>query len=162
MIQEEDTKRDKLNNYIITKDLGSGLNSKVKLGQDITTGKNVAIKIMKNDALKQESNLKAMKTEYEVLLQLKHPNIIRLLELEDSGTYRKKNGKVKTGTVYAALELAENGEIFDYLANTGRFSEPVARYFFKKMMDALNHVHNAGFVHRDLKPENLLLDSEFN
>jgi len=102
IIQEEDTKRDKLNNYIITKDLGSGLNSKVKLGQDITTGKNVAIKIMKNDALKQESNLKAMKTEYEVLLQLKHPNIIRLLELEDSGTYRKKNGKVKTGTVYAA------------------------------------------------------------
>jgi len=155
MLTDEEIKTDKLNNYAITKDLGAGLNSKVKQGRDLTNGKEVAIKIMKGGA-KAESNFKAMKTEYDVLLHLNHPNIIRLLELCDNGVYTKKDGRVKNGTVYAALELANNGEIFDYVANTGRFSEPVARFYFKQMIDAINHVHEQGFCHRDLKPENLL------
>ena len=161
MISDLEIKTDKLNNYAITKDLGAGLNSKVKQGTDILTGKEVAIKIMKGGS-RSDANFKAMKTEYDVLLHLNHPNIIKLQELNDSGTYTKKDGKVKSGTVYAALELATNGEIFEYLANTGRFSEPVARFYFKQMIDALNHVHLQGFCHRDLKPENLLLDDEFN
>merc|ERR1739848_359501 len=99
---------------------------------DLNTGQDVAIKIMKSGH-KAEANFKAMKTEYDVLLQLDHPNIIKLLELNDSGTYTKRDGTVKNGKVYAALELAQNGEIFDYLANTGRFSEPVARFYFRQL-----------------------------
>tara|TARA_B110000285_G_C14797329_1_gene455792 strand:- start:236 stop:373 length:138 start_codon:yes stop_codon:yes gene_type:complete len=31
---------------------------------------------------------------------------------------------------YIVLEIAERGELFDFVANTGAFSEHVARYFF--------------------------------
>jgi len=32
--------------------------------------------------------------------------------------------------MYVALELAEGGEVFEFLANTGKFTEPVARLYF--------------------------------
>ena len=57
-----------------------------------------------------------------------------------------------------ALELAKGGELFDYLLVTGRFEEPVARYFFKQLIDGLEFCHRNRICHRDLKPENLLLD----
>lgn len=49
------------------------------------------------------------------------------------------------------------------ISNTGKFSEPFARYFFLQMLSALDYLHNTvGICHRDLKPENILLDENFN
>jgi len=60
------------------------------------------------------------------------------------------------------LELASNGEIFEYLAKTEKFPENIARYYFKQLISALLYINQKGFVHRDLKPENLFLDENFN
>jgi hypothetical protein len=46
------------------------------------------------------------------------------------GEYIKSSGK-KRVVNYIAIELAPKGELFDYVAVTGRFTERVARYFFK-------------------------------
>lgn len=62
---------------------------------------------------------------------------------------------------YIVLELALGGELFDFVANSGRFEEPAARYYFKQFLEGLDYVHQKGFTHRDLKPENLLLDHQF-
>lgn len=64
--------------------------------------------------------------------------------------------------LYAIIQLAQGGEVFDFLSVTGRFSEPVARYYFRQLVEALDHCHSKGFAHRDLKPENLLFDVNFN
>ena len=52
--------------------------------------------------------------------------------------------------------------MFDFIANSGRFEEPIAGYYFKQFMEGLDYCHNMGIAHRDLKPENILLDSQFN
>lgn len=57
--------------------------------------------------------------------------------------------------------MAAGGELFDFIAISGRFEEPVARYYFKQFMEGLAFCHEKGIIHRDLKPENLLLDSEY-
>ena len=75
--------------------------------------------------------------------------------------YRKKNGSSEK-RYYIALEIAEGGELFDYIASGGRFPEPLARYYFKQFMDGLSHVHGSKITHRDLKPENLFLDGNYN
>ena len=49
--------------------------------------------------------------------------------------------------------------MFDFISESGRFSEPVARYYMHQFMNGLKHCHDAQITHRDLKPENIFLDS---
>ena len=75
--------------------------------------------------------------------------------------WTKANGSQKK-VDYIVLEYAEGGELFDFIADTGKLDEKMTRYYFKQLLDGLEFVHNRGFCHRDLKPENLLLDSHGN
>lgn len=91
---------------------------------------------------------------------LTHKNIVRQYECGYSN-YVKDSGKQKQ-VLYIVLELAQGGELFDFIANTGRFEEKVARYYFKQFMEGLDYCHSKGITHRDLKPENVLLDNNFD
>lgn len=50
------------------------------------------------------------------------------------------------------LEYAAGGELFDFVAETGRFSEKVTRYYFIQIMSGIHHMHDKGYAHRDIKP----------
>jgi serine/threonine protein kinase len=54
-----------------------------------------------------------------------------------------------------ALQLFSNmlvEELFDYIAETGKFSEKVSRTYFHQLMNGLHHMHKKGYAHRDIKP----------
>lgn len=59
------------------------------------------------------------------------------------------------------LELAQGGELFDFVANSGRFGEQYCRAYFTQLVEALKFMHEHGVCHRDLKPENIMLDENF-
>ncbi len=61
------------------------------------------------------------------LKDLSHPNIVNIIEAVDNADYVKKNGQVQK-VLYIVIELAPGGELFDFVASTGRFSEQEARY----------------------------------
>lgn len=92
---------------------------------------------------------------------LKHPNIINLHDYSEGSTATRNDG-TKVEVIYLALDLVENGEIFDYIADTGKFSESTCRYYFHQLIECLEYIHSQGYAHRDIKPENLLLDKDFN
>ena len=73
----------------------------------------------------------------------------------------EKSGKEAQDVNYIVLEIAQGGELFDFIAMSGRFEEPLARHFFKEFMSGLDHVHSSGITHRDLKPENLMMDNQY-
>lgn len=97
--------------------------------------------------------------EVQAMSKLKHEHIIEQLEV-GTAQYVKESGKSRTVS-YIVLEIAQGGELFDFIANSGKFSEPEARYFFKQFMAGLDYCHNHQIAHRDLKPENLLLDKDY-
>jgi serine/threonine-protein kinase HSL1 (negative regulator of Swe1 kinase) len=62
---------------------------------------------------------------------------------------------------FFVFERSEGGELMDFLMITEAFEEPIARHYFKQLMQGLDFCHINGVAHRDLKPANLLLDKDF-
>lgn len=60
------------------------------------------------------------------------------------------------------MDLAEGGELYEYIAKFGRFSPDVSRLYAKQMVSVLQYINEEGVAHRDIKPENVLFDSKFN
>ena len=131
------------------------------LAKNKNTGDLCALKIMKKDSGYDTGMFEVVKNEVEIMKTLNHPNLINLLDFWDSAEYKKANG-AKAPVFYLALELANGGELFDFIAQTGKFSEEVSRYYFHQLCDAFEYLHGNGVSHRDMKPENVMLDSEFN
>jgi serine/threonine protein kinase len=63
-----------------------------------------------------------------MLKDLNHSNIVNLIEA-GQGEYRKKSGKAEN-KYYLVMELAEGGELFEYVSSTGPFSHKVCRYYY--------------------------------
>jgi serine/threonine protein kinase len=104
-----------------------------------------------------KETVKLVNTECEALIAIgNHTNVIQLLD-KGVALYEKGKGKDEEVT-YIVLEIAQGGELFDFIAQSGRFSEPLARHFFHEFMMGIDHCHSSGITHRDLKPENLMLD----
>jgi len=122
----------------------------------------VALKISKrceSDENSQDGSL--FYSEVNALKKLKHPSIVKLHGYSDEASVKRKDGSI-LDIAYIALDYVKNGELFDYIAQTDRFSEAEARYYFRQLIDALDYMHSNGYAHRDIKPENVLLDENFN
>ena len=133
-----------LGKYQILRTLGSGASCKVKLGLDTESGRKVAIKIIKDCA--DSTLMDLVRVEVEAMQTIGyHKNVIEQIEV-NQGEYVKdaKNGQPpkKKNVTYIVLELATGGEIFDFVAVSGAFSEDQARYFFTQFMQGLLHCHN--------------------
>ena len=144
-----------LGKYILGRELGSGVSCKVKLAKDDSNTR-YAIKILKSS---QEFDELAQ-TEINALAALDHVNIIKLYEQAEGTQCHPKKGTKQVR--YIVLELAQGGELFDFVALGGALSEDTARFFFGQMMEALKYCHDRGVCHRDLKPENIMLDKNYN
>lgn len=82
--------------------------------------------------------------------QLHHENLVRLISVRQNAVYRC--GQLQNVCFAIVLEYAGGGELFDYVAETGRFCEKVTRTYFHQMMNGLHYMHERGYAHRDIKP----------
>ena len=136
--------------YEIIKEIGSGGFSRCLLVKNKNTGLQFACKELPKKNL---SDYEGLMREVNLMIQLDHPNIIKLYEVYEN----QKN-------IYLIMELCTGGELFDRITlnteNGIQFTEKQAASLFKQMMSAINYCHKNGIVHRDLKPENLLYLNE--
>lgn len=144
------TGKPKLGTYEIDKTIGKGIFSVVKLATHTITGINLAIKLIDKTRLDAENLIKIYR-ESEILKKLHHPNIVRLFQVMETPRL-----------LCLVMEFLPNGEVFDYIATHGRFSEDQARVKFMDVLCAVDYAHSCGIVHRDLKAENLLFDADMN
>jgi len=133
--------------YELKEELGKGAFSIVKLAVNKKTGEKVAVKIInKNKAANSEQDAKRLQTEVDILKRVNHPNIISLKELYETSE-----------ELFLIMEVVSGGELFDKIVAKGQYSEKDASVMVKKILSAVDYLHNNNIAHRDLKPENLLL-----
>lgn len=135
--------------YTLTRVIGKGAFSTVRLGINKDTGQRVAVKIIDKKILMKKKLQSQLTREIKVMLSLDHPNLVKLYEVMKSKKY-----------FYLVLELVEGGELFKYLNENGPMEEDVARSFFHQLVDAIGYMHDCHTTHRDLKPENILLTED--
>mmetsp|Transcript_63556 Transcript_63556/g.150594 ORF Transcript_63556/g.150594 Transcript_63556/m.150594 type:complete len:429 (+) Transcript_63556:3-1289(+) len=135
------------NAYLITKVLGKGAFSEVKLGQDRSTDKLFALKIIDRRRL-DDIEVEMLHKEVEIMRMTKHPNIVEFRDfVETEKSY------------FVIMEFLSGGELFDRIisAAEGRYTERDACMVMQQILSALVYLHEQYIVHRDLKPENFLL-----
>lgn len=136
--------------YLRERLLGRGGQAEVHLGRDLWTGQQVAIKELSGAGLARDpASLQRFLREAELLAQLEHPNIVKLLD------YLEHNGRPTI-----VMEYVPSGSLRELLAETP--APPLARTLsiLLEVADALARAHHLRIIHRDLKPENVLLAAD--
>jgi serine/threonine protein kinase len=105
------------------------------------------------------NNLYEGDEEARFLLNLNHKNIIKMYEYRNFGKVVLSDGTVHP-KLYFILEHADLGTVYDLVTNCGVLNENLARLYFSKLVDAVEHIHNLGCVHLDIKPMNIFLKSD--
>eukprot|EP00050_Salpingoeca_kvevrii_P020597 m.100476 g.100476 ORF g.100476 m.100476 type:complete len:369 (-) comp8931_c0_seq3:91-1197(-) len=128
--------------YAVRGLVGIGSFNEVWRIDNIVTKEPFAVKIMPRGGSAQE---KSVQTELEVLKMVRHPNVVRFIELFETEKH-----------VFLVMELATGGELFERIMERGVFSEPEAARCIRQVLSGIEYLHQQGIAHRDLKPENLL------
>lgn len=155
-----------LDRLLIKGQLGFGANSRIYLAESIDADLTVAVKMVNELCYSEaqrpevyESNRDILLSELAIHKQLDHPNILKLLDYKDDGVMRVGDKIDPKRHFYMVLEYAEKGTIA-YYAREKPFSETLARYYFKQLIEGLYYLHEKGFAHRDVKLPNLLLSKD--
>uniref|UniRef100_A0A672ZYG2 non-specific serine/threonine protein kinase n=1 Tax=Sphaeramia orbicularis TaxID=375764 RepID=A0A672ZYG2_9TELE len=99
----------------------------------------VAIKCINKKNLAKSQSL--LSKEIKILKELKHDNIVRLLDYQVGNIFCYCNG----------------GDLAEYLHSKGTLSEDTIRIFVQQIAQAMKVLQSRGILHRDLKPQNILL-----
>ncbi|XP_032845924.1 serine/threonine-protein kinase DCLK2 isoform X2 [Tyto alba] len=133
-----------LEKYKVGKVIGDGNFAVVKECVERSTGKEFALKII--DKAKCCGKEHLIENEVSILRQVKHPNIIMLIEEMDTPT-----------ELYLVMELVKGGDLFDAITSSTKYTERDGSAMVYNLASALKYLHGLNIVHRDIKPENLLV-----
>lgn len=107
----------------------------------------VAIKLMRADLGRDAGMLRRFRAERQILADLNHPHIARLLH----------GGTSTAGAPYLVMEYVDGIPIDQYCAARNLSIDDRLRLFLK-VCSAVEYAHLNKVIHRDLKPANILVD----
>ncbi|MFD0726789.1 bifunctional serine/threonine-protein kinase/formylglycine-generating enzyme family protein [Lysobacter brunescens] len=131
--------------YKLVRVLGHGGMSTVYLGQQLSLGRNVAIKIMRPEVVTDDVGRRRFDNEARTVARLDHPHIVRIHDF----------GRTKDGQPYHVMPVFPRGHLGK--RNLTR-DEARIRQILEALLSALAYAHSRGVVHRDVKAENVLFD----
>jgi hypothetical protein len=138
--------RDQSKRYIIIKEIGSGGMGTVVRAVDRVLRRVVAIKMLNNILLTDESDIKIFYREARMIARLSHPNILTVHDF----------GKINDN-YFIAMEYID-GPDFEIVINKKKtLPLPEIVFFARQMLCALDYAHKRGIIHRDIKPRNIML-----
>jgi len=173
--KNNDSKRENLcgrtlGDYRIERRIGGGATSDVFMATQVSLGRRVALKILKDELANDESYVKRFIQEARAAAKLEHPNIVRIYEVGELSSndlqtgrrfwnrLRRSRSSVKTYR-FIAQEYVDGTSLAQYLRKNGQATILQTFAILEQIVSALKRASDFNIVHRDVKPENVLIDS---
>ncbi|KAK9831906.1 hypothetical protein WJX81_007961 [Elliptochloris bilobata] len=131
-------------NYHVIELVGEGSFGKVYKGRRKFTGQITAMKFIGKHG-KSEKDVRNLRQEIEILGNLRHENIIKMLDW------------FETKTDFCVVTEFAHGELFEVLEDDQRLGEAEVQRIAKQLVQALHYLHSNRIIHRDMKPQNVLI-----
>src|SRR5713101_446782 len=140
---------EKIGKYEIVKELGKGATSVVYLAKDPFAERQVAIKLVNSEALRDKQKGRRYKklflTEASLVGKLSHPHIAAIYD-----------AVAEDELCYIVMEYVPGGTLQKYCNVQNLLPIDKAIEIIFKCSRALAFAHRHGIIHRDIKPANIL------
>jgi outer membrane protein assembly factor BamB/tRNA A-37 threonylcarbamoyl transferase component Bud32 len=131
--------------YHIVRELGRGGMGVVFLAHDPRVKRDVALKVLRDQALASSEEAARFAAEARAAARLEHPGIVPVY---DAG--------VEAGRQYFTMQYVQ-GMGLDSMLDAGSLAPTRAAELVAQVGETLAYAHAQGVIHRDLKPGNILL-----
>ncbi|SDF22140.1 serine/threonine protein kinase [Blastococcus aurantiacus] len=132
--------------YVLERQLGSGAMGQVWAAVDQRTGEEVAAKLLRPEFARDPEILTRFVQERSILLDLVHPNVVRVRDLVIEGD-----------DLAIVMDLVRGADLRARLRAAGTLPVGEAVRIAADVLEALATAHTRGVLHRDVKPDNVLL-----
>ncbi|MEK6643877.1 MAG: serine/threonine-protein kinase [Planctomycetota bacterium] len=146
--------------YENLRELRRGGQGVVFLATQVSTRRQVAIKIVLDGTLASRESRRRFEREIDLVATLRHPNIVRVYD----------SGKIDDGRLYYIMEYIDGVGLDEIIAKAhtsptdstaagGAMGPERDRLeMFAKICEGVQYAHQQGVIHRDLKPSNVRID----
>jgi serine/threonine protein kinase len=128
--------------------LAEGGMGELYVAQQLSTGKNRALKLMKPELLQDPTLLARFEQEARVSSLIRSDHVVEVVGAGIDPTLQRP---------WLAMELLDGETLASLLSRRGRLPAHEARVLFAQLCHGLGAAHAARIVHRDLKPENVFI-----
>jgi tetratricopeptide (TPR) repeat protein len=133
--------------YEISRQIGAGGMGTVFAGTDLSLGRPVAIKRMREELRDDPREKARFVAEAKTVAALHHPNIVDIYAIAEDG-----------GDLFLVFEYVDGRTVDDLVRSGGKLEPERAARIVRASADALEYSHSRGVIHRDMKPSNVMLD----
>jgi eukaryotic-like serine/threonine-protein kinase len=137
--------------YRIDGEIARGGMGTILKGRDPDLGRDVAIKVLREDRRHSAELVRRFVEEAQIGGQLQHPGLVPIYEL---GTFADQRP-------YFSMKLVKGETLADLLAARKTPSDDLPRFLsiFASIAQTMAYAHTRGVIHRDLKPSNVMVGS---
>ena len=140
--------REQIGDYRLVREIGRGGMGTVFLAERQQFRQRVALKIIKR-GMDTDEIVRRFERERDVLAELSHPNIARLLD----------GGTTDDGLPYFVMEYVD-GKPITHFCDEKRLTIDERLRLFQKLCGAVAYIHKRSIIHRDIKPSNAVIDGD--
>ena len=132
--------------YQLLQVLGGGGMAQVYLARDLSLGRLVAVKVLREQYASDPSFVERFQREAQQAARLTHPNIANVYDVGN-----------EDGLHYIVMEYVPGVTLREQIAQGAPLPIDTAVEIGAQIAGALEYAHRSGLVHRDVKPGNVLI-----